>query len=132
MRFGLGFGTRNVLLNRGNSDAAYRQSPAEHEQVLHMFERPGQTPAEKLLAAEQGEIAEKELPRYWDDDIPRRDVGGSSSWVDEVEYLPSMGIAILHAGGKQYYYPMTADEAGNWITSDSIGQFYNQNLKMRG
>jgi hypothetical protein len=132
MRFGLGFGTRNVLLNRNNAEAAYRQTPAEHDEALHQFERPGQTPAEQLIAAEEGMIAEKELPKYWDDDTPRRDLGGSSSWINEIEYLPSVGMAILHAGGRQYYYPMTTDEAGNWVTSDSIGQYYNQNVKMRG
>lgn len=129
MKFRIGFGTRNML---NDGEAAYRQSPIEHEELLHKYERPGQTPAERLIAAERGMLEEKLNPRYWNDEIPRRDVGGSSSWIDEIEYLPSLGIAIMHTDGKQYYYPMTSDEVGDWMNSDSLGQYYNNNVKLKG
>jgi len=131
MKFDLGYGTRNVLLNRTNGDAAYRQSPIEHEAALHKYETPNQTPAERLFAAERGEIEEKELPKYWLEDVPRRDLGGSSSWIDNIEYLPDLGLAIMHTNGHEYYYPMTADEVGDWMNSDSLGSYYNANVKLK-
>lgn len=129
MKFSLGYGTRNMLLNDSNRDAAYRQDPTEHTRVLHQFERPGQTPIERLLASQEGMVAEQELPEYWDDQIPRKDVGGSSSWIDEIEYLPSLGIAVVKSNGKQYFYPKSAKEVGDTITSDSIGSDYNRSWK---
>ena len=50
MHFKVGEGTRNVLLNRGHKDAAYRQSDLEHEQTLNQYVRPGMTEFELLLA----------------------------------------------------------------------------------
>lgn len=128
MKFRIGFGTRNML---NDGEAAYRQSPAEHENLLHKYERPGMTPAEKMIAAERGILEEKLVPKYWDDEYPRRDVGGSSSWIDEIEYLPTLGLAIMHTNGNQYYYPMTADEVGDWMNSDSLGSYYNRNIKLK-
>lgn len=132
MRFDLGYGTRNVLLNGSNAEAAYRQTPTEHEEALHKYERPGQTPAERLIATEQGMIEEQMLPKYWNDTIPRRDVGGSSSWINGIEYLPDFGLAIMNTKGREYYYPATNEEMGDWITSDSIGGTYNEKFKQRG
>lgn len=132
MKFDVGFGTRNALLNRSESDAAYRQDPVEHERVIHQFEQPGQTPVEQMLATEKGIEAEKALPQYWDDNTPRRDLGGSSSWIDGIEYIPSLGIAIMHTiSGKEYYYPMTSDELGDWMNSDSLGSYYNRFVKLK-
>ena len=132
MRFGeFGKVTRNMLLNPAAREAAYRQTPEEHDALIHQYERPGQTPMERLLAVQQGIDEEKVSPKYWNDDTPRLDLGGSSSWIDNVEYLPDMGIAVMHTNGKQYYYPMTADEVGDWMTSDSLGSYYNANIKLK-
>lgn len=131
MKFPLGTATRNMLLNRYNSDGAYRQTPEEHEALLHQFEKPGMNPAELLKAIQEGMDAEKANPKYWDDETPRVDLGGSSSWIDNIEYIPSLGIAVMHTDGREYYYPMTADEVGNWMTSDSLGSYYNANVKLK-
>jgi len=131
MKFSVGFGTRNALLNGSNKEAAYRQDPVEHEIAIHKYERPGQTPAERLFAIEKGQEEERELPKYWDDEYPRRDINESSSWIDEIEYLPSMGLAIMKTNGHEYYYPMTSKEVGDWVTSDSLGGYYNRNVKLR-
>lgn len=132
MRFGeLGKVTRNMLLNQNAREAAYRQTPEEHDALIHQYERPGQTPMERLLAVQQGIDEEKLNPKYWNEDNPRLDLGGSSSWIDDIEYLPDMGISVMHTNGKQYYYPMTADEVGDWMTSDSLGSYYNANIKLK-
>lgn len=131
MRFQIGYGTRNALLNNYAKDAAYRQSPEEHEALIHKYERPNMSPMEMLLATQKGIDEEKINPKYWDDETPRLDLGGSSSWIDGIEYLPNLGLAIMHTGGREYYYPMTPDEVGDWVTSDSLGSYYNHFVKLR-
>lgn len=131
MRFELGYGTRNALLNNYGKDAAYRQTPEEHEALIHKYERPSMSPMEQLLAIQKGIDEERINPKYWNDEIPRLDVGGSSSWIDGIEYLPDLGIAIMKTNGREYYYPMTPNEVGDWITSDSLGSYYNKFVKLR-
>ena len=131
MRFSLGQGTRNVLLNRENGEAAYRQDPAEHEALIHKYETPGMTPYARLLAAIKGLEEEKQNPRYWNDEVPRLDLGGSSSWIDQIEYVPSLGMAIMKTNGREYYYPMTSTEVGDWMNSDSLGSYYNKFIKLK-
>lgn len=136
MRFSLGLGTRNALLNRSFSNAAYRQTALEHQQYIDDFAAKrmaqGQSPAEAYYYAENIDEPEQ-IEQYWNDFEPRRDLGGSSSWINEVEHLPDEGISILHTnGGKQIMVPQTSEEAGDMITSDSIGQYYNNFLRNRG
>ena len=128
MRFEISPITRNALL--GNSEAAYRQTPAQHEELLTQFERPGMTPAELLAAQLQGIEAEKEEPRYWLDETPRRDLGVGSSWIRGVEYLPDSGIAIITMpNGKSEYRFMDSQGVGDFITSDSLGDYFNRFLR---
>lgn len=129
MKFGMNYGTRDAILAASNKDAAYRQSPVEHQEILDQFQQPNMTPIEKMIAAEQGIEAERQLPKYWDDDTPRRDLGTASHWIDEVEYFPDLGIASMSVNGKQYIYPLTNEEMGNWMTADSIGSWYNNLIK---
>lgn len=131
MKFGMDYGTRDAILAASNKDAAYRQTPVEHQEVLDQFQSPNMTPMEKMFAAEQGIEAEQALPKYWDDDMPRRDLGTASHWIDEVEYFPDLGIASMSVNGKQYIYPLTNDEMGNWMTADSIGSWYNNLIKRK-
>ena len=131
MRFDLGKVTRNALLNNYAKDAAYRQTPEEHEALIHKYEQPGMTPMELLEATKKGIDEEKINPKYWDDESPRWDLGGSSSFIDNVEYIPSLGIAVINIGGKEYYYPKTAEEVGDFMTSDSLGAEYNRSWKLK-
>lgn len=131
MKFSMDYGTRDAILAATNKDAAYRQSPIEHKEALDQFQRAGQSPIEKMIAAQEGIDAERELPQYWDDNTPRRDLGTASHWIDEVEYFPDLGIASMNVNGKQYIYPLTNDEIGEWMTADSIGSYYNNLIKQR-
>lgn len=131
MKFPIGFGTKNILLNRGNAEAAYRQDPAEHDALIHKYDNPSLSPNEQLMATMKGLDEEKLNPKYWDDNEPRLDLGGSSSWIDGIEYLPELGIAVMKTDGREYYYPMTPDEVGDWLTSDSLGSYYNKFVKLR-
>lgn len=131
MEFELGKLTRNGLLNNYARDAAYRQSPEEHDELIHKYEKPGMSPAELLLATKRGIDEEKINPKYWDDEKPRLALGGSSSWIDGIDYIPSLGIAVMKTNGHEYYYPMEPDEVGDWMTSDSLGSYYNANVKLK-
>lgn len=128
MRFDLAPITRNALA--GNTEAAYRQTPSQHEELLTQYERPGMTPMELMAAQLQGMEAEQAEPRYWLDETPRRDIGAGSSWVRGVEFLPESGIAIITMpNGKNEYRFMSADGVGDMITSDSIGNYFNTHLR---
>lgn len=131
MRFTLGDMTRNGLLNRGAREAAYRQTPVQHQRMLDKYIKPGMTPAQVMLAQTRGAQLEKLNPRYWDDQVPRRPLNPSSSWIDEIEYMPDLGLAVMKTAGREYYYPMTARQVGNWVTSDSIGSYYNRLVKLK-
>lgn len=131
MRFDLGKVTRNALLNNYAKDAAYRQTPEEHDALIHKYEQPGMTPMELLEATQKGIDEEKINPKYWDDETPRWDLGGSSSWIDGIEYIPTLGIAVMKTNGHEYYYPMDAEDVGDWMTSDSLGSYYNANVKLK-
>lgn len=131
MKFRLGDATRNALLNGAARQAAYRQTQLQHDRYANKYVRPGMSPMEIMLAQARGEQEERLNPRYWDDQEPRRPLNPSSSWIDEIEYLPDMGLAIMHTGGREYYYPMTARQVGNWVTAPSIGSWYNRNIKLK-
>lgn len=131
MLFNLGNVTRNGLLNKAEKDAAYRQSDFEHEQALNKFVQPGMTPVQKKIAKEMGEEYEKSLPKYWLDQSPRRNVDPSSSFIEQVEHFPTMGITRVQMGGKSYIYPMDDNFTGDMLTSDSIGKVYNDSVKRK-
>ena len=129
MLFELSKMTRNALMNPYEAEAAYRQSPSQHEALLNKYVKPGMSPAELMLALDQGRQEEAAEPRYWNDQLPRRDIGASSSWIDSIEYLPDMGLASFSVNGRQYFYPMSSDEVGDLINSDSIGQNVSKMMK---
>jgi hypothetical protein len=131
MLFNLGNVTRNGLLNKAEKDAAYRQSEMEHEQALNKFVQPGMTPVQEMIAKEMGEEYEKSLPKYWLDQSPRRNVDPSSSFIEQVEHFPIMGITRVQMGGKSYIYPMDDNFTGDMLTSDSIGKVYNDSVKRK-
>lgn len=130
MRFTVGNGTRNALLNRTEKDAAYKQTPVEHEEMLNKYVRPTDTPVERQIHLLQGQKEESEYPKYWNtDETPRRDLNPSSSFIRNVEVVPDMGITRLTLGNKQYNYVVNPDEAGDMLTDFSIGHFYNNRIK---
>lgn len=127
MKFGVSTGpslTRNALLNRSNKDAAYKQTQSEHDEALNRFIEPGMEPWQIVLAKKRGEMEEQNLPKYWEDDSPRRDLNPSSSFIENIEYLPSMHMARIQMGGKVYDFPgFTPEQVGDMITSGSIGGY---------
>lgn len=130
MIFDIGNGTRNMLLNQYLKEAAYRQTPQEHEELINKYVRPGMSPAQMMLAMAQGEQLERLNKKYWNEQTPRYDFSPSSSWISQVESLPDLGITrVTTDRGQSYYYPQSTDEAGNFVTSDSLGQYFNNYMK---
>lgn len=123
--------TRNGARNSPVKEAAYRQTAKQHKDMLDKFKKAGMSPAQLMLAQVQGEQLERLNPRYWNDDRPRRDLRPQSSWIDEVEYLPDLGLGVLKTKGREYYYPMTAVQAAHWMLAPSLGRWYNEKFKLK-
>lgn len=129
MQFDIGPGTNNATLIHELSEAAYKQSPSEHEELLNHYVKPGMSPAQLMLAQLQGQQLEKLYKKYWLEQTPRYDLSPSSSWVRQIETLPDLGITRMTTDrGKSYYYPQTTDEAGDMVTSPSIGRYWRDFL----
>jgi hypothetical protein len=72
----------------------------------------------------------KKVEEYWKrDQEPRRPISLSSSWVGGVHIVPSLGLARLNLNGRNYSYALTPEFVGKMLTSNSIGQYYNKNLR---
>jgi len=112
------------------SETSYKQTEAEHKALLDSYMNdPTLTPDQKI---QFGIEEEKRCPRYWDnDDTPR--YGGttpSSSFIQEVMVNPSIGTAtVTMKSGKSYTYPLGTDRTAEMINSNSIGSWYNKNVK---
>lgn len=129
-------GTGNALKS-GDRLATERQSQSEHDKlldisslpeyqmVMSMPPGPQRDMAIKALNAE-AQLMEKESPKYWNDEYPRRPISQSSSWVGNVQYDPSSQVMNIQLGNKTYSYPnVTPEGAARFLNSDSLGRFLN-------
>lgn len=136
MKFDFGYGTRNMLLNRDWSDAAYRQTALEHQNAIDYFTRQrmlaGEDPLQAQYNAETIDEPEQ-VVKYWTDDEPRRPVGGESSWIRSLDYNPDVGLVQMNTDNGSYLYPATDDMVGDWVTSDiGVGNYFNNFIKSKG
>lgn len=129
-------GTGNALKS-GDRLATERQTQSEHDKlldisslpeyqaVMSMPPGPQRDMAIKALNAE-AQLMEKESPKYWNDEYPRRPISQSSSWVGNVQYDPSSQVMNIQLGNKTYSYPnVTPEGAARFLNSDSLGRFLN-------
>lgn len=129
-------GTGNALKS-GDRLATERQTQSEHDKlldisslpeyqaVMSMPPGPQRDMAIKALNAE-AQLMEKEYPKYWNDEYPRRPISQSSSWVGNVQYDPSSRVMNIQLGNKTYSYPNVSPEgAARFLNSDSLGRFLN-------
>lgn len=129
-------GTGNALKS-GDRLATERQTQSEHDKLLNisslpeyqavmsMPPGPQRDMAIKALNAE-AQLMEKEYPKYWNDEYPRRPISQSSSWVGNVQYDPSSQVMNIQLGNKTYSYPNVSPEgAARFLNSDSLGRFLN-------
>ena len=131
-----GNGLGSNILKSGDRQAAFRQTPQEHEELLDERNLPGyreamtlQGPA-RLIAIQQlraqAALREAEYPKYWDDEYPRRPIDQSSSWVGDINYDPYSNVAQVQLGNKVYSYSMSPNRIAEIINSPSIGQEFNK------
>lgn len=130
----------NALLG-GDRKAAYRQTQREHddlldirtlpdyEKVLMMPPGPAKSIAIAMLNAE-ADIRESEYPKYWNDATPRRNITQSSSWMGGFDYDPYSQVLTVDMNGRGYTFPgFTPEHVAEWLNSDSLGKYFNRNLK---
>lgn len=55
----------------------------------------------------------------------------SSTFVRNIRYLPSSRTAFVRLGNSTYWYGMSPTQLAQWLTSNSLGRYYNNYLKMR-
>lgn len=128
-------------LKSGDRRAAERQTKVEHDKLLDirtfpeyktiMSMPPGPQRAMAIAALNaKAQLMEKEYPKYWNDQYPRRPISQSSSWVGDVDYDPYSKVMSVNIGGKNYAYSgQSANDVANFINSNSLGKYYNDNLK---
>lgn len=131
----LAHGAHNKDLNRAvASDAARMQNLDFHNNVLFKYLRPGMTQREAHEAVKRGFKEERNVPAYWDDLKPRRDMSVHSDAVHAIRITPDGRIEIKWRGKpskknpsgwytfKQYPDTHAASMAAKQlIMSDSLG-----------
>lgn len=131
-----GEGMGDNVLKSGDRQAAFRQTPQEHEELLDYTNLPGYREVMEMpigypqLAALgrlklQAEQREQESPKYWLDDYPRRPISQSSSWVSDINYDPETQMAEIQLGNKVYGYSMSPNRIAQILNAPSIGRELN-------
>ena len=101
----------------------------------------GYTPYQQFIARLQvtnpgAATIEKNSPQEWRPakasvyytNTPER---ASSTFVRNIRYLPQSQIAFVRLGNSQYWYGMTPRQMSQWLTSNSLGKYYNNYMKLR-
>lgn len=133
-------GTGNALKS-GDRLATQRQTQAEHNKlldirttpeyqaVMSMPPGPQRVMAIRALNA-KAQLMEKEYPKYWNDEYPRRPITQSSSFIGDVNYDPYSQVMNVEVGNRTYSYPsQSPNDVANFLNSYSLGSYYNNILK---
>lgn len=126
-------------LRSGDRTAAERQSPFEHENLLDEKQLPGYWEAVAMPPGPYRDLAlnalkseairrESEVPKYWNDQYPRRPITQSSSWISGIDFDPTTSyVSFQTKDGKSYGYGgIDATQMANIINSQSIGKEFNK------
>lgn len=55
----------------------------------------------------------------------------SSTFVRNLRYLPNSNTMFVRLGRNDYWYPCTLRKLAHWLNSKSLGQYYNNYVKLR-
>lgn len=133
-------GSGNAIKS-GDRQATLRQSNSEHNALLDVTTLPEYRAVMAMPPGPQRNIAiaalnakaqlrEREYAKYWDDELPRRPITQSSSFIGDVQYDPYSKVMTVDVGNKSYAYPgQSPDNVANFINSNSLGKYYNDTLK---
>lgn len=113
------------------SETSYAMTPQEEKALRDSFKNvPGIDP---ITAQKLGDEAVAKSPHYRASDSNPR-YGGSqpgSSFITGVDVSPALGlVSITMKNGRTYSYPISANDAGKLINADSVGRWYNANIKL--
>lgn len=133
-------GTGNALKS-GDRLATQRQTQAEHNKLLNIRTLPEYTAVMSMPPGPQrvmairalnakAQLMEKEYPKYWNDEYPRRPITQSSSFIGDVNYDPYSQVINVEVGNRTYSYPSQSPKnVANFLNSNSLGRYYNNILK---
>ena len=133
-------GTGNALKS-GDRLATQRQTQAEHNKLLDISSLPeyqvvmSMPPGPQRVMAiralnAKAQLMEKEYPKYWNDEYPRRPITQSSSFIGDVNYDPYSQVMNVEVGNRTYSYPsQSPNDVANFLNSNSLGRYYNNILK---
>lgn len=133
-------GSGNAIKS-GDRQATLRQSNTEHNALLDVTTLPEYKAVMAIPPGPQRNIAiaalnakaqlrEREYAKYWDDELPRRPITQSSSFIGDVQYDPYSELMTVNVGNKSYAYSgQSPDDVANFINSNSLGKYYNDTLK---
>ena len=133
-------GTGNALKS-GDRLATQRQTQAEHNKLLDISSLPeyqvvmAMPPGPQRIMAiralnAKAQLMEKEYPKYWNDEYPRRPITQSSSFIGDVNYDPYSQVMNVEVGNRTYSYPsQSPNDVANFLNSNSLGRYYNNILK---
>lgn len=91
-------GAHNAALNQAASDASKMQELEYHNNAIFRHLRPGMTQKEAHEAIKRGFREEKDLPEYWDDLLPRREMNVRSDAVHAIRITPDGRIEVKWRG----------------------------------
>lgn len=133
-------GTGNSIKS-GDRRATERQTESEHDKlldirslpeyqaVMSMPYGPQRVMALRALNAKV-QLMEKEYPKYWNDEYPRRTISQSSSWIGDVNYDPQSKVMIVGMGNNSQAYPnQSPEDVANFVNANSMGKYWHNNLK---
>lgn len=123
-------------LKGGDRSAVQRQSESEHRELLDPSSLPGYAEAMMMPPGPQKNLAlsilqreaqarEASVPRWWEDEMPRRPISQSSSWISGIDYDPYSGYLradIRNGRGSISLGGVDPRTAAEIVDSNSIGR----------
>ena len=137
-----GKGLGNNAAKSGNRLAAERQTELEHNELLDpavqfpvqyaeaLAMPPG--PARSAMLDKlkyDAEEVEKEYPKYWNDQNPRKPIAQSSSFIGNIDYSPEGNMATVTMGNHVYHYVLNPKQMADWVNSPSMEDYYHNFIK---
>lgn len=55
----------------------------------------------------------------------------ASTFIGKIRYLPYSKMSFVHIGNGSYVYPMREQQLAAWLRSKSLGQHYNNYIKLK-
>lgn len=55
----------------------------------------------------------------------------SSTFVRNIRYLPQSQVSLVRLGNNPYWYRMSPRMLAQWLNSRSLGQYYNNYIKLK-